>query len=82
MKIVLASIHYGGPFEMKITGKNSILLTNILVGDVWLCSGQSNMEWLVKNSNNAVAEIENGSHPSIRLFTVEKAAAFKPPLIL
>jgi sialate O-acetylesterase len=68
---------YGGPFEMSITGKTStILLKNILIGDVWLASGQSNMEWIVKKTNHAETEIANGNHPAIRLFTVKRAMSF------
>jgi sialate O-acetylesterase len=43
----------GGPFEMNIlSGKQSIHINDILIGDVWICSGQSNMEFMVKDSNN------------------------------
>src|SRR5689334_8480136 len=51
---ILKPMKYGGPYEMKIAGKKDVIqLKNILVGDVWICSGQSNMEWIVKNANNA-----------------------------
>jgi sialate O-acetylesterase len=47
-----------GPFEMNIiSGKQSIHINNILIGDVWICSGQSNMEFMVKDSDNATEEI-------------------------
>jgi sialate O-acetylesterase len=52
--------------EMTIRGKNTIKLTDILVGEVWLCSGQSNMEWTVAQSNNPQEEISAGNHPRIR----------------
>lgn len=77
-EIMLPAMSYGGPYTMSITGNNSIQLNNILIGDVWLCSGQSNMEWLTKNTNNAAQEMESASYPAIRLFTVEKATGFKP----
>ncbi|MBS0211194.1 MAG: sialate O-acetylesterase [Planctomycetes bacterium] len=63
----------GGPYEMTITGKNRIELNNILVGEVWVCSGQSNMEWTVARSKNPQAEIAAAKFPKIRLFTVTKA---------
>lgn len=61
----------GGPYEMVITGENQIVLKNILFGDVWLCSGQSNMQLPMERVEvlygNDIAESDN---PSIRLFTV------------
>jgi len=68
----------GGPYEMTIKGKNEILIRNILVGDVWLASGQSNMEWILKNINNSEKEIGTASYDQIRLFTVTKKLAFQP----
>jgi sialate O-acetylesterase len=64
---------------MTFTGKDSkVELVNILVGDVWLCSGQSNMAWVVKNSNDAEKEIAAANYPEIRCFTVKKATAMTP----
>ena len=54
-------------------------IKNVLVGDVWLCSGQSNMEWSVANSNNAKAEIAAAKHPQLRLFTVPTSAVRPGP---
>ena len=58
----------GGPFELKI---NEIILKNILIGEVWLCSGQSNMGLTVKNAANGMEEIANADYPMIRLFSVK-----------
>ena len=44
-KAVLKPIPAGGPYEMTIKGNNTLVLKNILAGDVWVCGGQSNMEW-------------------------------------
>lgn len=78
-QVALPPLQHGGPFEMKITGKKkTINLKNILVGDVWLGSGQSNMEWIVKNSNNPEYEIAKSNYPLIRLFTVKKAMSHEP----
>src|SRR4051812_17495326 len=44
-QLLLDPMKEGGPFEMTVTGKNTINLKNILVGEIWLCGGQSNMEW-------------------------------------
>ena len=43
-KVTLKAMKAGGPFTMKVSGKNTLELTNILLGDVWLCTGQSNMD--------------------------------------
>ncbi|MCU4157867.1 hypothetical protein J1N10_17975 [Carboxylicivirga sp. A043] len=70
--VTLAPMTAGGPFNMSINGKNEVLLQNILIGDVWVCSGQSNMQWPVSKSNNAEKEILNADYPEIRLYTVPK----------
>ncbi len=68
----------GGPYEMTISGKNTITLKNIMVGEVWVCSGQSNMQMSVKSSANAEQEIAAADYPNIRLFTVERKVAEQP----
>lgn len=68
----------GGPFQLTVKGKNTVVLSNILIGEVWVCSGQSNMEWTVRNSNNADQEIQDGIYPEIRQFLVQKAVSSKP----
>jgi len=60
----------GGPFELTISGKNKIVISNVLVGEVWICSGQSNMEFQVYKTMNAKAEIEDSNYPMIRHFGV------------
>jgi len=57
----------GGPFELSVKAHNAILLKDVLVGDVWIASGQSNMEWPVGWAANAKAEIAAANHPRIRL---------------
>lgn len=75
--VVLKSMTHGGPYEMKITSKSgNVNLKNILIGDVWLGSGQSNMEWTLDNTQNAAEAIAAANHPKIRLFTVEKDMSF------
>ncbi|MHC4508673.1 MAG: sialate O-acetylesterase [Planctomycetota bacterium] len=65
----------GGPHEMTISGKNEIAVRNIMVGEVWVCSGQSNMQWAVRQATNAEQEIAEADYPNIRLFTVERSVA-------
>ena len=74
----LKSMPAGGPFELVIKGTNEIILTNILIGDVWVCSGQSNMEWPLTLTNKAEEEISNAKYPRIRLFTVPKKISSMP----
>jgi len=71
------------PSTMSISGKNTIELKNILVGEVWLVAGQSNMQRLLSETANGDAAIAAANHPLIRLFNVSRQVAFKhapPPL--
>jgi sialate O-acetylesterase len=68
----------GGPDTVQITGRNRIALADVLTGDVWLASGQSNMEWRVRHSKGASEEIAAASHPRIRLFHVPFRVAETP----
>ena len=67
-----------GSVEVTITGKNTLSLTDVLVGDVWLCSGQSNMEWPVSASLNHQEEVAEAKYPLIRFFKVERSTARVP----
>ncbi len=62
------------PSDLIVKGSNEIVLKNVLVGEVWVCSGQSNMEMSVKSSKDSEKEIADGKHPQIRAFVVAKAA--------
>jgi len=69
----------GGPLGMTISGKDSgLTVSDILVGEVWVCSGQSNMQFGLASSNNAEAEIAGATYPEMRLFTVERKVATEP----
>jgi sialate O-acetylesterase len=69
----------GGPDALVIRGREQMLvLTNVLVGEVWVCSGQSNMEWPLSRSENPQPVIEGAKYPQIRLFTVPKLKAAEP----
>ncbi len=69
----------GGPYTLIVGGKNEIELNDVMVGEVWVCSGQSNMEWHVQNSNFAEREIKDADkYSNIRLFTVPKVGSPKP----
>ena len=68
----------GGPYELKITPygggneKKGVVLTDVMVGDVWICSGQSKMEWSVNRSNNPQEEIAAANHKNLRLYTASE----------
>jgi sialate O-acetylesterase len=74
----LPAMAYGGPYTMTISGKNQVQLSNIMIGEVWVCSGQSNMEFPLSGVINAKEEIANANFPKIRLFTVSRNVAQKP----
>lgn len=84
-KANLAPMTPGKPVELVIAGKNTIRLKDVLVGEVWVCSGQSNMElgiagvWQGKECiNNGAQATARADYPQIRLFKVKRAVAAKP----
>ncbi len=76
--VKLTSHQAGGPYDLTIAGTNTITLTDVLVGEVWICSGQSNMEWTVKQSRDAEQEITAANFPKLRHFAVEKKVSEQP----
>jgi sialate O-acetylesterase len=68
----------GAPAAMTITGTNTITIADVLVGDVWIGSGQSNMQWAVRQSDNPDAEIAAAKFPQIRLFYVPRKTSAVP----
>ena len=68
----LKSEKAGGPFELIVKGENTIDIKNVLVGEVWLCTGQSNMEWTVGQSINAEQELAAADNPFIRHIKISK----------
>jgi len=76
----LAEMKAGGAFEMTVQGKgkNVITIKNILIGEVWVCSGQSNMEWRIGGLPIKDIEAAAANFPQIRTFTVPKVVSAKP----
>ncbi len=68
----------GGPYNLSVVGPQNVTLNNVMVGDVWICSGQSNMQWGVGGSDNPQQEIAAANFPKIRLFTVPNIASLQP----
>lgn len=64
--------------KLIVRGTNRIVLDDVVVGDVWLCSGQSNMEWTVENSTNAEQEISGARNDLIREFKIIRSVSEKP----
>ena len=73
--VTLSTPKAGGPYSIEINDK---ILENIMIGEVWICSGQSNMQWSVKQSVNAEEEIKNAHYPDIRFFYVARQFADEP----
>ncbi len=68
----------GGPYDVEIQGPQRLTLHDVLVGDVYLCSGQSNMEMGIENVQNGVQEIANANYPNIRLYEVPRSINLTP----
>ena len=82
-KLKVATPKAGGPYEISISDGKSLKLKNVLIGEVWVCSGQSNMEMPMKGFKNqpvlgSLDAITGSSNPTIRLFTVKKATSLEP----
>jgi sialate O-acetylesterase len=78
-EVTLRRMPAGGPHELTVTGReNELHFSDVLVGEVWVGSGQSNMGWPVSKSNDAEAEIAGAAYPQIRLFQVELKASTEP----
>lgn len=78
-KLKLQTPEAGGPFTISIRSRNTINLTDVLIGEVWICSGQSNMEWSYYNGTSDIAaDFPTAYNKNIRLFHVPKAASNFP----
>lgn len=71
-KVQLQTLSAGGPYTLTLDGANKIELKDVLLGEVWLCSGQSNMVYALKSSSGAQEEIKKANQPSIRFFNVKR----------
>ena len=75
----LPAMKAGGPHLLRVSSrKEAVMISDILIGDLWVCSGQSNMEWTVNNSNEAKSEISAANDPKIRHFKVPHSWAKTP----
>lgn len=75
----ITTIEAGGPYSIQILGSSKVQLNNVMLGEVWICSGQSNMEWSVNATIiNGEEEAAKANHPNIRIFHVQKIGAEFP----
>ena len=77
-KVGVASLKPGTGYTLTIKGKNTITLKNVAVGEVWVCSGQSNMEMTVDRCYNPLVVKTGSANPDLRLFTVKRRTATAP----
>ena len=78
-KVALPAMKAGGPHTMTVKGTNTLTIKDILVGEVWIGSGQSNMQWSVAAAANPEEEITAADWPRMRIFNVTRKAAIAPP---
>ena len=71
----LPALSAGGPFTLSIRGKKEILIKDVMIGEVWIASGQSNMTFSLEGTENAAAELPKAVDPQLRLFTVPRRIA-------
>jgi sialate O-acetylesterase len=77
-QVELKALPASGPHTLTIEGANKIELANVLVGEVWIASGQSNMQWSIRAAEEPEKITAEGNHPRIRLFTVKRGGAAEP----
>ncbi|MDQ8196428.1 sialate O-acetylesterase, partial [Coraliomargarita sp. SDUM461004] len=73
-RVDLTPLEVGGPYTLHVAGDNAVTFEDVLVGEVWFCSGQSNMELNLDTVNHADVELADANNAQIRLFTVKKVA--------
>lgn len=66
------------PVKVTVSGKNTITLNNVLIGEVWVGAGQSNMQWSLSDTKDGAVEIPRAANPKIRLFTVKRRSSPTP----
>jgi len=78
-KITVRTPEAGGPYSIRIKGSNEIVLEDVMIGEVWVCSGQSNMEWSGNQQlPQSLEEAPHANHPGIRLFYIPKTTSDTP----
>src|SRR5262245_31985498 len=78
-QLTLDALSVGGPHTLAVTGKNKLAVEDVLVGEVWICSGQSNMQWEVRQANDGDLEAKTANFPKIRLISVPIGVGTQEP---
>lgn len=77
-RVHLNALPAGGPHQLRVSAGDAFIFEDVLIGEVWFCSGQSNMAWPVRHSNEAAIEILSANHPHIRLLKVPHVGTQEP----
>lgn len=77
-EVTLKPLPVGAPLTLTVTGNNTVTVNDVLVGEVWVCSGQSNMQWSVNQSYDADLHKLTANYPQIRLLTVPQVGTQEP----
>jgi sialate O-acetylesterase len=77
-RVDLNPMSAGGPVTMTVAGSNTLTLEDIYIGEVWLCTGQSNMQWTVNNSADPKVEVAQADWPMIRMYTAVHTLSAEP----
>jgi len=67
-QVLLPAMDVGDPMDMKVSGRNTVVISDVLVGEVWFCSGQSNMSFRLRQAQNSEKDIANAGQTNMRLF--------------
>jgi sialate O-acetylesterase len=76
--VTLDPLPSGGPYDMTVAGKNNLTVHNVAIGEVWVCAGESNMEFKTVAARNSQEEMADADLPMTRVFTVSHTAAGQP----
>lgn len=74
-EVVLPAMDAGGPYQISIQAENTTTIQDVMIGDVWVAGGQSNMDWILKNTENAATEIAAANYPEIRFFQIPETVS-------
>lgn len=77
-RVLLSPMKAGGPHKLSVQGKNKVEFNDVLLGEVWICSGQSNMEWPLNHAFESQEAIGKSANSKIRLLTIPKLKANEP----